>query len=219
MATNTTLLRSDANMSWAIYHELRQRILTGELPAADWISVEGLAAEFGVSRQPVMEAMRRLAGDWLVEIVPQVGCRVASYTPQALADFLNTIGEMESHIAVMASQRRTPEQLERLAELTGRLTDAGALDRDNIELGRQYHEIVLEMADSPLLARLCQQLWVLGMFAYSTSTPSTPDASVLRRRNVVLRNLTKALRAGDGARARELMATWLTRLVEPGAPR
>src|SRR3954447_14808976 len=76
-----------------VYDQLKQGIVSGEYPPETWLSVEDLCHDFQVSRQPVMEAMRRLSGEWLVEIVPQVGCRVASYPAPALRDFMAIFGE------------------------------------------------------------------------------------------------------------------------------
>ena len=47
------------------------------LPGRIRISIEEVKAEFGVSKQPVMDAMRRLEATGIVQIVPQSGCRVA----------------------------------------------------------------------------------------------------------------------------------------------
>src|SRR4051794_20612048 len=122
-------------LSSTVYDEVKARILAGEYAPGDWLSVEDLCRAFQVSRQPVMEAMRRLSGEWLVEIVPQVGCRVAVYDPQAFRDFLATFGEMEGHLGALASERRTPEQVARLTTLLDRLnrnTKPGLVYRDLI---------------------------------------------------------------------------------------
>jgi DNA-binding GntR family transcriptional regulator len=56
--------------------------------------------EFGGSKQPVMEALRRLSGDGLIEILPQVGSRVA--TPRDVSDFDVMFGGFEGTIAGVA---------------------------------------------------------------------------------------------------------------------
>lgn len=65
-----------------VYDEVKDAIIRGVLAPGEKVSVEELCTQFGVSRQPVMEAMRRLSGDWFVDIVPQVGCRVCDYSAQ-----------------------------------------------------------------------------------------------------------------------------------------
>jgi hypothetical protein len=45
-----------------------------------------------VSKQPIMDALRRLASDGLVEIIPQVGCRIPVHEPQDVTDFFAVFG-------------------------------------------------------------------------------------------------------------------------------
>src|ERR671930_190560 len=92
-ARTTRPLLPARRLASAVYDQLKQGILSGEYPPETWLSVEELCQHFQVSRQPVMEAMRRLSGEWLVEIVPQVGCRVAEYDQQAIDDFISIFGE------------------------------------------------------------------------------------------------------------------------------
>src|SRR4029079_8661472 len=76
------LQRGGSRLNHAVYDQLKERLLEGRYTAGERLSTEALRTEFGVSKQPVMEALRRLAGDGLVEIVPQVGSRVATYSPR-----------------------------------------------------------------------------------------------------------------------------------------
>ena len=71
-----------------------------------------------------MEALRRLAADGMVEIVPQVGCLVTGYDLHEVEDFYLVFGGFEGSIAGIAALRRTDEQL---AELGRHLERIGAL--------------------------------------------------------------------------------------------
>ena len=70
---------SGRRLAPVVYDLLKDRLLEGEYQSGERLSVESLKAEFGVSKQPVMEALRRLSSEGLVEIIPQVGCRVPVY--------------------------------------------------------------------------------------------------------------------------------------------
>src|SRR5215470_3244264 len=70
---------SGRRLAPVVYDLLKERLLEGEFQAGERLSVEALKAEFGVSKQPVMEALRRLSSEGLVEIIPQVGCRIPVY--------------------------------------------------------------------------------------------------------------------------------------------
>ena len=62
-------------------------LLEGDLAAGDKLSVVDLTRTLDCSRVPVMEALKRLAGDGFVQIVPQVGCRVVTPRADDVRDF------------------------------------------------------------------------------------------------------------------------------------
>ena len=90
---------SGKRLAPVVYEALKERLLEGTYQAGERLSVETLKTEFEVSKQPVMEALHRLAADGLVEIVPQVGCRVVRYEPQEVTDFYAIFGAMEGAVA------------------------------------------------------------------------------------------------------------------------
>ena len=73
IAQITALRRTGGPLNHAVYDMLRERLLEGRYPAGTRLPTDDLRAELGVSKQPVMEALRRLAADGVVQIVPQVG--------------------------------------------------------------------------------------------------------------------------------------------------
>ncbi|MDE8654622.1 GntR family transcriptional regulator [Novosphingobium album (ex Liu et al. 2023)] len=197
-------------LSPTIYHELQSRILSGIHRPGEWLSVEEIAKAFEVSRQPVMEAMRRLSGDWLVEIVPQVGCRVASYEVQSMFDFIEAFGGIQSRLAELATARRTDEQLIQLQILMDEINLQTELDQENLRLGHEFHRIIQEMAHSEVLSRLCEQMWAFGTFAFNNLVTQGAQSEHVELRRSNLARLVKAIEDRDGASARTLTEIWLT---------
>ena len=93
------------------------------VPRGSRISIEEVKTEFGVTKQPVMDAMRRLEAVGIVQIVPQSGCRVAHYTAQEVLDFFNLFGRFEGEVAAAAATRRTDAQLAELDAAWQRIED------------------------------------------------------------------------------------------------
>ena len=195
-------------LSAAVYDVIKARILDGDYKPGEWLAVDALCDEFEVSRQPVMEALRRLSGEWLVAIIPQVGCRVTTYEPQAFRDFLATFGEMEAKLGALAAERRTPEQLELLDSILGELRQLTHHDADYRSLTRDFHSTILDMAHSELLARLCEQMWDFGEFVFSTVTGSPNDDTIPQTLSAQI-NLVDAIRTQNQALARLHTAVWL----------
>jgi len=69
-----------------VYALLREAIVRGELAPGRQLSENTLAAELGVSRTPIREALGRLREDRLVETVPQLGTFVVRVSPTAIRD-------------------------------------------------------------------------------------------------------------------------------------
>lgn len=201
-------LSASKRLAAAVYEEIKGRIITGAYAPGEWLSVEELSRVFSVSRQPVMDAMRRLSSDWLVEVVPQVGCRVANYDHRSVVDFLSTFGEVEGQVAALAAERRTSHQLTTLIGILEQIRTHDTMDADNVRLGRDFHSTVLEMSHSTVLTRLCEQLWDFGTFV-ARPPRQLQDVDFLRRRTEALHLLTEAIRQANPGMARLQIAVWL----------
>lgn len=117
--TVITLAPSTASQ---IHDWLRRRVLRGELTPGTMLSETEIAAETGVSRQPVREAFIRLASDGLAEIRPQRGTYISKIS-----------------ISAVLSARLIREAVESdLARMTARLRPAGMLDAMQAEIAIQH---------------------------------------------------------------------------------
>jgi DNA-binding GntR family transcriptional regulator len=190
--------------------EIKARLLEGVYTAGQKLSVEELSAEFEVSRQPIMEALRVLSADGLVTIIPQVGCRVASYGAQEVRDFFALFAGMEGAVAALAATRRTDPDLRALNEISARI---GALidEEDPVERAhvyrirnREFHAQIHAMADSAIIADLSQRMWNLSDFLINTAELTQPLHSVAHR-HLDHESIRRALQAGDGELARRTM--------------
>ncbi len=170
--------------------------------------------EFGVSKQPVMEALRRLSGDGLMEIVPQVGSRVARYDLREVEDFYVMFGGFEGTIAGIAALRRTDEQLADLDEVSE--TDRCAASRVPTHRtrshgyriwNRRFHEVIHEMAHSRIMAETSRRMWDLSDFLINTTGVPQPLSSALDERHADHEGIRAALHARDQATARSAMET------------
>jgi DNA-binding GntR family transcriptional regulator len=85
-----------------VYADLRRRVLHGELPSGTRLHLGQLAQACGVSLGVVREAVTRLAGERLLEAIPQSGFRVRELSAAHLADLAWARGHIES-LAVHAS--------------------------------------------------------------------------------------------------------------------
>src|SRR3954470_11084102 len=104
---------------------LRTLILDGDLrPGARLGEVE-LAERLGVSRTPVREALSRLAAEGLVEVVPNRGARVATWTVAELEGVFDLRSTLEPQLTAFAVPNATPADVAELDELATRMAEVG----------------------------------------------------------------------------------------------
>ena len=93
------------------YRVLKEKILQGELKPGAQISVPGTAVALGVSRTPVNDALKRLANDGLVEIVPRQGTFVTELTARDVAEIFDMRLMIELYAAEMVFANEAVEQV------------------------------------------------------------------------------------------------------------
>jgi DNA-binding GntR family transcriptional regulator len=190
--------------------EIKGRLLDGIYAPGQKLVVEDLSAEFEVSRQPIMEALRVLSAEGLVTIIPQVGCRVASYGAQEVRDFFALFATMEGAVAALAATRRTDADLRALNEISARI--GALLDEEDLTArahsyrirNREFHAQIHAMADSAIIADLSRRMWNLSDFLINTAELTDSLHSVARR-HLDHQSVQRALEAQDVELARRTM--------------
>jgi DNA-binding GntR family transcriptional regulator len=182
---------------------LREDILRGALPAGARLGEVELAERLGVSRTPVREALSRLAAEGLVELVPNRGARVASWTVDELEGVFALRSLLEPQLTALAVPHAAAADLDALDDLAARMVDLGDRDPDAlVPLNRAFHGRLVELAAAPALATALagavhSPLVARNFHAY--------DAASLQRSLAHHTEIVAALRAGDPEWARAVM--------------
>jgi DNA-binding GntR family transcriptional regulator len=151
---------ADSTLARRIYDSLLRRILDGELPPGARLDETMLAAQFGVSRTPVREALRELGARRLIDLVPRRGGVVSRIAMETLADMLDAECELEALCARMAAQRMTTLQRVRLQEIHERIRELiarEALD-EFYDCNNAFHDLVLAGAHNHTLDEAARDL-------------------------------------------------------------
>ena len=182
---------------------LREDILRGALPAGARLGEVELADRLGVSRTPVREALSRLAAEGLVELVPNRGARVASWTVDELEGVFALRSLLEPQLTALAVPHASAADLDALEELAAEMVDLGDRDLDGlVPLNRAFHGRLVELAAAPALATALagavhSPLVARNFHAYD---PASLHRSLAHHAEIVA-----ALRAADPEWARAVM--------------
>ena len=139
---------------------LAQAILSGRLRPGERIIEERLAAEFGVSRNPVREAIRALAAEGLVEVSARRGASVASLSEQEARETVEVRALLEGHNARLAARRRDADMLQVIQGVLDNGAAAVAAGRlgELPELNRQFHRALAEAGQNRVLGEVLERL-------------------------------------------------------------
>lgn len=135
-----------------VYRTLKTQIIRMELAPGTVIDDVALGAQFGVSRQPVREAIIRLSGEGLVESNRNRSSIITSFDISSLRDFLESISLLYRLTARLAAINRRAEHLARIAEIGRTHVKAIAMDDVDgvVEANRQFHLAVAEAAGNAI---------------------------------------------------------------------
>jgi DNA-binding GntR family transcriptional regulator len=117
--------------------QLQVRVLDGDLAPGTRLRQEALAEEFGVSRTPIREALRKLQASGLIELRPNRGALVRGLTPREIRDAYAVRAELEGLAAEVAALRIDQAQLERLHRAQGQFREALGRMRSGTRNGRR----------------------------------------------------------------------------------
>ncbi len=137
----------------AIYDDLKKQILTLQLEPGSALDEASLCERYAISRTPLREILRGLAGEGCVEIINNRGAYVSSMDHKVLRDFFLTAPMIYSAIGRLAAQHAKPEQIQQIREFQEKFRVAIAIksSADMVYWNQCFHALMGEMADNPYL--------------------------------------------------------------------
>jgi DNA-binding GntR family transcriptional regulator len=142
-----------------VAERLRIRIFAHELAPGAWVDEQTIAAEYGISRTPLREALKVLASEGLVTLKPRRGCYVTELSEQDLDEIFPVMALLEGRCAQEATLKSSPTDLGRLAGIHADLErHAAANDADHFfEANQQFHDALQELAGNRWLRQLIEE--------------------------------------------------------------
>lgn len=141
------------NLDFKVYRELKSMIVDRKLKPGEKILQEKIAREFGVSRTPLMCALKKLEQEKLVQAVPRRGFYVRRFTKEEVLEAFELREILEGLAARRAAHVISPAQTEKLRGFfrDADLSDSAQGIKRYAEEDRRFHQFLLELGGFDLL--------------------------------------------------------------------
>jgi GntR family transcriptional regulator, rspAB operon transcriptional repressor len=196
-----------------VYAAVRGAIRNLHLRPGQTVLEREVASALGLSRTPVREALVRLEADHLVRLIPRRGFAVLPVDAEDMRRIYEIVEGLEGMAVLLAAERRSAEDLERL-EHSIRLQEAALAAEDLVawtEADEVFHQQLLDASGNPHVHRLLDPYTdhLHRVRLYTVRRRPRPVRSTAEHRIVV-----EIIRTGNGRAARELHQSHWQRVRE-----
>lgn len=177
-----------------VVSRLRKILLEGEIPPGARVPERDLCVKLQISRTPLREALKVLAAEGLVLLLPNRGARAARLTDKDVHDLFEVCQGLEALAGELACERITEAQIKEATAAHMAMVqnyhdrDLGQYYRRN----RQIHEAIVAAAGNPVLSALYESVTARIRRARYV-TPMTPQrwAMAIQEHDAILNALTR----------------------------
>ncbi|HEX6611087.1 MAG TPA: GntR family transcriptional regulator [Hyphomicrobiaceae bacterium] len=188
---------------------VRDMIIEGGLEPGSRINEGALGASLGVSRTPLREALKTLAGEGLIDFVPARGAIVRKLTPEAVASTLEVMAALEALAGRLACARASDAGIAGVRRIHDRMLSLYARRKrlEYYKFNQAIHTEIVRLARNPELATVhgVMQARLKRIRFLGNSGPENWAAAVAEHEEMIV-----ALEARNG----DALAEILTRHME-----
>jgi DNA-binding GntR family transcriptional regulator len=151
-------------MSGQITARIREKILTGVYPPGSALLQDVIAAEFGVSKIPVREALVQLRAEGLVDVFAHRGFQVRPLSSMEVDEVFRLRSQIEPDAVAEGVRRAQPEDHDAARLAFGNLNDALAAGElyESGDLNRAFHLSLIVPRLQPITAEILNRLHTLS---------------------------------------------------------
>jgi DNA-binding GntR family transcriptional regulator len=196
-----------------ITERLRDMIVESELAPRDRIDEKGLCELFQISRTPLREALKVLAFEGLVELLPNRGARVSQMTAREVLELFEVASGLERMAAELGAERAADAELVALRRMQERMERCHGAGRrsDYFRLNQRIHNSVIALARNSVLTESHAALMTrIRRARYQAIMSQERWDESLREHEELL----EALEDRDGPRAGEILRGHVLRTGE-----
>ena len=144
----------------AVLNQLRDMIIEGVLAPGTRINEGQVGASLGVSRTPLREAIKTLASEGLIEILPAKGAIVRRFNERDIRDILEVLKLLEQAAARLTCQRASDDEIAAIERLHQQMMQLYR-DRNRLayfKLNQSIHTAIVRASGNATLLQTHEQL-------------------------------------------------------------
>jgi len=145
-----------------LYRNLRSRIMLGQLPPGQALTLRGLAAEAGMSMTPAREAVRRLVAEGALTLSASGRISTPALTEERIEELAALRALIEPELASRALPRAHFALIDRMAAVNALIAeaverhDAVGYLRSNLD----FHRMLYLRARAPAMLAMLETVWL-----------------------------------------------------------
>jgi DNA-binding GntR family transcriptional regulator len=192
------------------YARLRAAIIERRIVPGQRVPVDRLAQEFGISRTPILNALKRLAQERVVDCISRRGVFVRRFSKREMARLFEVREALEGMAVRLAAARIAPREIRALEKLFRGFDGppTAARIRRYIERDRYFHWRLVELAGNEQLMAALDSVNMM-FFAYQDGVVRPPVETVPEHRAIL-----KALGRRDPDASETAMRVHIRRSIE-----
>jgi DNA-binding GntR family transcriptional regulator len=192
---------------------LRQMLVEGRIAPGAKLNERELSELLNVSRTPLREAIKMLAAEGLVELLPNRGAVAVSLTEEDVLNTFEVMGGLEAQAGELAAQRITPAELAEIQAMHFEML--AAYTRRDLSayyaLNARIHSAISAAAKNPVLESVYQQV---NARLQALRFRSNQDEDKWKRAMKEHDRMIEALAQRDAAGMREVLRTHLANKLD-----
>lgn len=191
-----------------VAHRLRQMLVEGAIAPGAKLNERELAELLNVSRTPLREAIKMLAAEGLVELLPNRGAIAVSLTEEDVQDTFEVMAGLEGLSGELAAQRITPEELAEIQAMQFEMM--AAYTRRDLStyyaINARIHRAINAAAKNPVLLTVYNQV---NARLQALRFRSNQDGDKWKQAVKEHEKMIEALAARDAAAMRQVLVAHL----------
>ncbi len=143
-----------------IVEHIYELILDGVYSPGDQVKESALAAEMGISRAPVREALKELVSNGLIEYKPQIGNFIALLPRKEIIDAYTTRGVLEGYAIMETRDQFSEDEIESLEEMAAKMQKCAQKNNRKmvVKVGDDFHNLLISKNKNVQLAEYTERL-------------------------------------------------------------